>query len=461
MKLREAIRLGHANIATQKRRSAMMIIVIGVIFSVVFAGNMMLQGLESRALEAMMQPTEGKIYLRVDGVRYTKDSGDSVESESARVSEAEVRESFKGYHGESLGRLGAAGGYVVLPREVAGKFVEVDLGTVPDGAVPLLASVSQASYLAQISLPTRGKAANKIRALEKIREETLGKNFTLMNDYYVVGVMPGGGVRDLSLKNVGDKSNPLDVILGQFSVDNAMSYAVELVTDVAEEIGADAVGEAGVGVVDGAAGAVDSAVDEPTTLPYLLEFTSTKQALAYSEAKGVCYAQYHSCAEGDLVVDDVFGGVLDVLSRARILQLVLLIISGVLAVIGLIVMYFTVMRLIGQDGQTISLYYALGATRRDVGKIYLCYVLELALWAVGFAVVLGAGMMVALSLINAEGLTAVWQLAYGVQGWRVWLIGWNSWMWLLIGIMLAMALLCYLGNYWQFSGKRLGRRLKG
>lgn len=427
MKLSEAFRLGHLNIATHKRRSLMVIIVIAVVFGLLFAATMMLEGLENSILGVLTEPTDGKVYLKIWAGKYNGNE------QGELATQEDVTMSLKGLQAESLGQLKMRANYPVLPKEIAENFMEKSLNEVPEGEVPLIVSLSQASYMAQMSMPTRGKAKNRINVMEKIHEVTIGQSFEGVGEqqYYVIGVMPGGGVNSLSLENVGQNSNPLNPILAMVGVDGGDTYAV---ADGREEISRE--------------------------MPYLVSFTDAQEALKFTQQKGVCYSSYYSCQTGDLVVSDAFGGVLASISHIKILQLVLVILGLVLAVANFIVMYFTLVRVIGQDARAISLYYALGATKRDVYKIYFCYVMELALWTVVSAVILGVVAVMLLSVVNAEAFTALFYLAYGVKGYHLWLIGWGAWAWILVGIMVLMMAVCYLGNLWQFSARRLGRKLK-
>lgn len=437
MKLREAIKLGHLNIASHKRRSLMVIVVISVIFGLLFAGNMFLQGLEDEIVGGLARQTGGEVYLMVEGAKYARDTG-MMQAATDDVTSEDIEGSLKDIRGESLGELPMAGNYLALPPEVAAIFLEVELEDVPEGKVPLIVSLSQASYFLKMELPTRGNAERKLRVLDKIHDEAVGRSFEELEDYYVVGVMPGGGVSSLDLEKVGQNGNPLNVLLGLISVDPGGSYAVQR---EGLEYGKD----------ESYPGDISA---------YLLRFANAKEALRYSESKGVCYMMHRNCQEGDLVVQDAFNGIVSTMIWLRMLKMALMILGIVLAVVALIVMYFTVMRLIGQDARVISLYYALGATKRDVGKIYLCYTLELILWALGFAVILAIAMMLILSLVNNAAFKGIFELAYGLKADRVWLIGWNSLTFVLALMMIAMGVVCYFGNYWQFSAKKLAQKLK-
>ena len=132
----------------------------------------------------------------------------------------------------------------------------------------------------------------------------------------------------------------------------------------------------------------------------------------------------------------------------------------VMTVIACVVALSTYARLVGRDTRVIALYYALGATKRQVVGVYCAYLLELSLLISLLSVALGAGIVLAINLLNLTKLTQIFTLGFGVEEMTVWLLGGNYWIPLLIGLLLLMAPLCVILSLPSFSSKRLAQKMK-
>ena len=63
LRFSDALRLSWSNIAQHKKRSAIIVLTISVLFGVVMGFNFMLQGLRGTILDAALQANDGKVYL--------------------------------------------------------------------------------------------------------------------------------------------------------------------------------------------------------------------------------------------------------------------------------------------------------------------------------------------------------------------------------------------------------------
>ena len=131
-----------------------------------------------------------------------------------------------------------------------------------------------------------------------------------------------------------------------------------------------------------------------------------------------------------------------------------------LGVIAVIIALSTYARLIGKDMKIISLYHAMGATGKQIRIVYIVYLMMLSVMAVGFALVVGLGLAAVLSMVNMTALEQMFMLGFGVVKDGVWLIGWNSLLWYLIGAMMLTAVVAVCLGNGNFKVKELAKRMK-
>ena len=62
LKFSDALRLSWSNIAQHKKRSAIIILTISLLFGVVMGFNFMLQGLQGTILDAALQTNDGNLF---------------------------------------------------------------------------------------------------------------------------------------------------------------------------------------------------------------------------------------------------------------------------------------------------------------------------------------------------------------------------------------------------------------
>lgn len=435
MKLGSAIWLGHLNIVTHKRRSVMLAVIIAATFSVVFAINSIIQGIKANVPQ-MVNPLD-EYYLIVNTV--VQDEADmcamnpNKECDFAATPEAmqKVQTGVEQYGGTVIKELESRDNYLALPQEILQPVITQDMAKAGE-KVPVALTIGQASFEVQVSFPTIGNAGANLRIAAEIKRRLFDPETKLMNlRVYPVGMMPGSAnVSSLSLKIVDDDLNILNPILEMIPASYGTSFAVEQ--------------EGGTGKRSG---------------KILVKFAHLDDAVAFAQSKGFCGEAY-GCRASEYQVEDVYGNGVALVERLDSVQFIITGLSVILAVIAVIIMVFTSMRLIDQSAKTISLYHALGATRMDACLIYFCYLLELCALAAILAVAAGLGMAAGLGWMNREKLSTVLQLAYGVEGRTLWLLGWNKAMTMWVGVMLLMAPLGILFSLGHFSDKQLAKRLK-
>ena len=325
----------------------------------------------------------------------------------------------------------------------------------------VIVPLGTAANLAGIEMPERdAEVADKLAATQEVREKTLGK--VVKNEasekYYITEILPSGVyANNLSFMNIGQGGNPLDLILGQIRTGVSQNFITKS-AKTEPKMDEDDMGQSS-GFI------VMEDIDAEAMGMVLAQFEDVKAAYNYYQDK----ANY--CSETDRIFNmcgkdyiyQVVSAVSDPTMTYENLQnawLVFMLIAAVLTIIALIIAISTYGRLIGKDLKIISLYHALGATKRQIRVVYAVYLLMLSLMAVVFAILLGLAFAATLSIMNMEALKQVWTLAFGTQASEIWLIGWNNLVWWIVGVMmLAPVVAVVLGNG-NFTSKELARKMK-
>lgn len=437
MRLLDYLRLGGANIAAHRRRAVLVTVIVGVIFGVLMAGSILIQGIENAALEAVLRPTGGKVWLST--VARQDFCGDECDLEA---DQAEIRQMIAEHGGEELAVKVPAGMFSVyaVEAEAVRDAIEVEMTEVPEGALPVLADVTTlAGWLKLPALDRNVSGERRARRVEEIREQALGKVIEYGGQrYFVAGVLPGGlGVSNLSLTAVGDKKNLLNMLLESAWVGNSRTLVIDngsLETEPTEEIWAE--------------------FGDLSQAQAYVEASMAQNCIPIEQAVGRCVRVKVS------VVTLVIGDPLVVWQNFSSIWLVFKIVAIVLAAIGSIVALSTYTRLVGRDTKVIALYHALGASKRQIAGVYCTYLLGLSLLAGVFSLFLGVVSVVIINLLNMTKLMQVFTIGFGTEEVAVWLLGGNGWLVGLFGLLLVLAPVATLLNLHQFSSKKLSQKMK-
>lgn len=436
MRVLDYLRLGFAGVKAHKKRAFAIVVIVGLLFGVVMAGAFVLQGLENVAFAEMLEPTDGRVLVMssVD-TRICKEDCDI----TAEV--AEMKKNVEKYGGKVVA--------AEMNQTADGMFYELDgvfdgAGDDVDGVVQVVVPLEMAAKLAGVEMPGYDTTLTvKLRAIERVREETLRKVIESKTGekYYIAGILPGGVYAyDLSFRSVGQNNNPLDLIFGQVWTGVSQSFVAG-------------------GDVKNAAMATEEAG------LVFAQFTDIEAANDYYRDR----ANY--CSEMDQAFGScdkdykyqVMSAISDPLTTYENLQnvwLVFKIAAAVLVVIAVIIALSTYARLIGKDGKIISLYHAMGATGWQIRVIYAVYLLVLSMMAIVFAVVIGLVLAAVLSLANMTALGQVFALSFGAAGRSIWLIGWNEIVWWLVGVMMITAVVAVMISNGSFRVRELAKTLK-
>lgn len=455
MRIIDYLRLGFAGVKAYKKRAFTVVIIVGLLFSVVTAGVFILQGLENVVLAEMLAPT-GSNVLVISSVD-TKICGEDCNI-AAEV--AEIKKNVERYDGEIIPAeisQTTDGMFYKLKENIFGDAQSKSDSDVTEVAVPL----EMAAKLADIEMPERdAEVTDKLAAIREAHAKTLHRTVESKTGekYYIAEILPSGVyANSLSLVNLEQGGNPLDLILGQISTGMSQNFIIKSAK---------------------AKSAVDNDEAElPSEFVTMKDMDAEEVGIVFARFENIeaAYKYYQDKVNYCSGTDRIFGtcgkdykyqvisAVSDPLTTYENLQnvwLVFKITAAVLVVIAVIIALSTYARLIGKDMKIISLYHALGATKGQIRVVYVVYLVMLSLMAVGFAIIVGLILAAVLSVVDMMALEQVFALGFGVAEKKIWLVGWNNLIWWLAGAMLLTAVVAVVLSNGNFRIKELAQNLK-
>ena len=433
MRFGDYLRLGVAGILAQKRRVVLVVGVVAALMSVPIAGCLIIQGVEDAALEEMTRVTNGKVLLSVSVDARICGEGCDVEAE-----EQKLKEKIRGYGGEVIEAETVANADGMFYRATGDGVGFSSLIEMPEGETAVFVPMSTAARWLGIGMYAPSlKAEDMVKIAERIRNEVVGRIVETENGgrYYVVDLLPGGAFTGALEVSRGDDYNPLDLVLAQVDTGGSQNFVVS-------------------GEVDGI-----------ETGALLAEFADVEKAEAFmrdpendctetGQMLGECGEEYR------YQVMEVISSPVVTRENMRGVWVAYGVVCVVLMAIVVAIEAGTYTRLIGQDTKTIALYYAMGATRRQIRGVYMVYLLLLSVIAVVVAGVIGVGLAMIVSMANGEALTQAFVLGFGTEARKIWLVGWNWRIVVMMGVVLMMVPLVVLCNAKQFTSKELAQKLK-
>ena len=409
MKLGDAWRLGHANVKSHKGRSIATIITISVLFGLVMGVNFVLQGMQNSILPYAEQATDGKIYVR----SYIRGSNGP----------ATIEKRLAKYHGTQIGTLtdidvDGMQHILYISPEVVQPWLDVDLKSVPEDKLAYMITDYAKEWLAQ----GEGYVLGQYLAID----DTMGVE---------VGMIPMVGQSGTLQMSESLDWNLLDLVLTKISGRQGYDLMVVERNDDwrPQEY-------------------------EAEKVSVIATFDDVRDAYNYMQMTDEAEFGYSALqAEADEMFNNqtaVYGAVRDTEKTLRVLEMILL-------VVAIVIMAFTFAHLIDQDAAMVALYRSIGATTKDIVLVSLCYLLELCLWAIVFATVVGLSIAGVVTLMNMGQLKAVVEEFYNMKGaGEMILIGFNLRYLETAGLMLLAVPVAFLLVCDHLSTKHIAMRLK-
>lgn len=426
MRIWDAMYLGWANLRSHLGRSLLVLGVISVLFCLIFVAQLGFQGLENQYMAAAGQKSSGKVVIFANAVM---DNGE----EYVKVDPEMIKQDIEANGGMILGDVQdyMVGGYFALPESLIGEAIEVSLSQVSTVKMPILLNANEALGLAEKGCPQYFKNAESKREFYlDLRENVLGRSFEKNGmEYVAVGLAPGGMcTSNLSFSGLDRSNNSiLNPLLEYFAVQDSATIVIR---DDQTGLSESTTGPSGVMAVFGNSNEV---------YEYMRHGHGGFMGI---ELPGQD-VQYN--------VSVIAGMSPEMVYLFRVMHLVINIGCAVLAIVGVIVVIFTSIRLVDQNRQTMQLYRVLGATTGQIKLVYACYFLELMIGAVIGAFVLASVITVLYSVINQTNLEILFMTGFNLsEAPRVVLWGMNWWVVGFGFIMLMTVPLCLFVNRGNF-----------
>lgn len=437
LKFSDALRLSWSNIVQHKKRSAIIVLTISLLFGVIMAFSFILQGLRSTVLDAAVQANDGRVYLEVSYQELAGFGPGRVEEVSSKEELDDfIKEEIARYHGKIIGKKSSYqfnNIFDTVTLEVAENLLgNLDLSSIPNGKVAVLMPAETSQYATVDSV-----------------------------DYYIVGTYPATQQGSPTLPGF----NPANLLLGM--VYGSGIEARPLIIDD----GSDAVRNYLIKVAQQKIdGSVHTSVEElfnsqiPETR-YIVEFPS------YDDAVNYYYNSYagknipKNVEIGDnkyeLINMDTFGRVIYLENDFDNLQFMLTAIEVSFIVIAILIAAFTFAHLIDSDVATLALYHSLGASSGNIYFIYFLYLVELCMFALLSCILITFIIVGVMWVFNASALAERLKEYYTLKDLpKVNLFGFNNLFFWIIGSIIIIAPISLFFNTYRFSSKHVAKRLK-
>lgn len=443
LKFSDALRLSWGNVAQYKKRSAIIILTISLLFGVIMGFNFITSGIEETTISASAGQTGGDVYVEA---RYGVSGGNadfnsihspeeiskiSLEPVLDEAADEKIRERVKEYNGEVVGyywyyQLDYP--YRVITKSAVEQFIDEGLWeSVPEGKVPTI-------------MPKGWQAPTNMDNLEERLGDTL----------YRVGSIPSTEAGKPTI----DGLNPLNIILTQLAW--ATNDDFWLIDDGSDKV--DKYIEEQLGSYLSQNNSWYNTV--PVQKIAVVKFDDPYQAVAYAnpdeEKFGVkLYTDFKYQAQ------DLFGTTLWVASSFNNQRVLLIAVEILLLIVATLIAVMTFAHLIDQDAATVALYRAMGASTGNIYLIYFLYLVELCLLAVVASILIAFIFIGLLALTSTGALAERLQAFYGLDYLpKVTLFMFNGAFWAIIVIIMLVAPLSLLFTKRRFSAKHIAKKLK-
>ena len=444
LKFSDALRLSWSNIAQHKKRSAILVVTIALLFGLVMGFNFLTSGIEETTIAAAAGQTGGEVYMEAsygkmrgggyDDETYIHSAEELAEVSLAPVLDEEadqkVRERAAEYGGEVVGyywifQLDFP--YRVIEKSAVEQFIDEGLWeTRPEGKVPVL-------------MPEGWEPPEVIESLAEGVDEV----------WYRVGSIPATEAGSPTLEG----ANPLNLILAQLSGEENDDFW--LVDDGSGEVERYLRAQIERELAGGGSYAV-----APMQKIAVVKFSDSDQAAAFATPEqglgGIAlYTDFQYRTQ------DLFGTTLSVVSSFNMQRVLLLAAGVVLLIVATLIAVMSFAHLIDQDAATVALYRAMGASTGDIYLVYFLYLVELCLLAMVATVVIAFGLIAGLAVTSVGALAERLQEFYGLMELpQVALFRLNGAFWAILVVILAVAPLTLVLTMRRFSAKHLAKKMK-
>ncbi len=449
MKLKDTIKISLRNIRIHLKRNLIVVAIMSVIFVLIFAMNLWLQGVNNSYTKLTNQKTDGRVVIQATS---QSDSMAADDEELPEITPEEMIADIEAHGGKILssGKLGDIvkhGDAILLPQDIVKNMILADISKAPSDAMPVLITPWDGARLLGIEFPQNfASVAEKQAEYRKYLSSILGRTF--VNDsgskYFVAGLADNNFLtNDLSFDSLGGKNkNILNPVLAAIPAPSGYTIAIDNGKTeswlIGETIGSGNMSDDYWQMIE---------EDLAKRISIIAVFDNPEDAYNYLLHGHAWFSQNVLEDRHTYVASTIAGLSPEYQYVMRMLRLAANIISAALGLVAAVIVIFTNIRLVDQDSKNITLYYSLGATVGQVRKVYLAYFLELMIAALVLAFSISSIAVLLFNLFNHDLISAQSMLAFGLSrpSSEIW-YGVNANVIVTIIAMLALAPICVLVN---------------
>lgn len=482
MKYLGLFKLSHRLITTYKKRHFLIIISIGALFSIILASGFILHGLEQTLIDA----NSHQIETVQSNYQKTSYSSRQQTSKNAILLQQNPTIDFPTSN-QSLNQTASSKDYHKNPHFVGKIIFYKNLGFVadsqlakyllpftanqsstsslshfsekssaltssnkspshqsPSAPIPILLSVSKASSIFDLPIPSRKSPPEQASAIDKIRTQTLGKVFSqsapnpssLHSDdantnssnsdnsdnsnhpdansdansdnslqFYVAGFLPTSDQISIA-NNPYDKTNPLEYfIAASNSTYNTTTSPNFLILDyknyIRDSFPTPTLSSTNLNTPPTSQSSLATLIT-PSYHYSIFAFDSLKSALSFYSSNQSRFLE-------------LFTNTIAIHQTFQLFYSLLYLVSFILAIIAIFIIFFTFLRIIDQQTSTIALYRAFGASPFDIFRIYAAYLFELIIFTAIFALATATVLSFIVLLLSQPHLSATLNANLGYQ----------------------------------------------
>lgn len=441
MSIWDYLKLGLTGVKAHKKGVFLVVVISGVLYSIMIAATLLLQGLDNAVMGQMLEPTGGKVLL------VSEINQEYCEKCRFKGENEKMKANVQKYGGRAL-EIGVSnttdGKFYQIPASDELFSHEQSSTELPEDVVPVVVPFSKAAELSNYEFnPRNSETEYRLNAIKEVNARALHHIVQGQSGqrYYIAQILPDAAfAQDLSFLNIGQKKNPLDIILQGFRTGASQNFQV-----VQSENAKNSNNDSQNVSVNASSNQAILAIFDNIDDAYRYYKDKANYCASGDQAFGACNKEYKyqtTTAIGEMMEN--YEKFQRIWSNYRILVVILLIIA-------ISVMVTTYVRLIAKDEKIINLYKIMGAQRHQLVAVFSIYLFMVSSLVAIFSLVIGVGMVAILNALINTSLSQVFSLAFGQTVNNVVILGWNNAVWCALISIIFATVLTLIIEQGQFS----------
>lgn len=193
MFFRDLLLIGLKNTKANLKRSLMLIMTLGIIFSLIFTMNLFLQGIADSYANLSGSSANEKVIIRATNNTENEIRADNKPKD--QISLSEMIKDIEKYGGRVIDGARTVGAFnaSVISKNMVEKSIEVNIDNAPEDAMPVLISTFLGEQLLHSHFSASETPDKNMSTYREYRDSLIGKTFVdaYGAKYYVVGLAPG------------------------------------------------------------------------------------------------------------------------------------------------------------------------------------------------------------------------------------------------------------------------------